>query len=401
MLLRVAAALTFALKLFSLYFIIVALFALKKRTPGEHAAAKTRFACLIPARNEEAVIAALVESLHAQNYPAALFDVYVIPNNCTDRTEELARASGAKILRCFEAVRCKGDALHEAVQALLPRGYDAFCVFDADNVIHPDFLARMNDAITAGARVVKGRITAKNPEQSGVSGCYAVYHTIFNHLFNQARENLRLSARLVGTGFAVHRSLLQQLGGWNTETMTEDAEFAAQCALIGERVWYAPQAVTYDEAPATFALSLRQRLRWCAGIMENARRSALPLMRELGTVTAPLALDELLLLLAPYAQILGIVLFPLTLLCALKLGISPLLPGAGAAASFLCLFLTAAFIMKREHFPCLRTALLFPLFMLSWLPLQIAALFCRQKSWQVIPHTGAAAGRAQRAVLSR
>ena len=152
MLLRVTAALTFALKLFSLYFIIVALFALKKRTPGEHAAAKTRFACLIPARNEEAVIAALVESLHAQNYPAALFDVYVIPNNCTDRTEELARASGAKILRCFEAVRCKGDALHEAVQALLPRGYDAFCVFDADNVVHPDFLARMNDAITAGAR---------------------------------------------------------------------------------------------------------------------------------------------------------------------------------------------------------------------------------------------------------
>ena len=162
--------LTLLLKAASLWFLIVALFALRRPKPFEVCAPRTRFACLIAARNEEAVIGALVESLRAQAYPDELYDIFVIPNNCTDNTEAVALTAGAKILRCFEPVHCKGDALHEAVAWLLPRGYDAFCIFDADNVADEHFLARMNDAFCAGARVCKGAMRVKNPYDSWLSG---------------------------------------------------------------------------------------------------------------------------------------------------------------------------------------------------------------------------------------
>ena len=152
-----------ALKLVSLYFLIVALFALKKPKPIARVKPKTKFACVIAARNEERVIGQLVESLLAQSYPRELFDIYVLPNNCTDHTALAAIRAGANVLMPRGEIRCKGDALHEAFETLLQRGYDAFCVFDADNFVEENFLSRMNDAFCAGAKAAKGAMRVKNP----------------------------------------------------------------------------------------------------------------------------------------------------------------------------------------------------------------------------------------------
>ena len=100
-----------ALKLVSAYFLIVALFALKKPKPIPRANPKTRFACVIAARNEERVIGELVQSLLRQNYPKTLFDIYVMPNNCTDHTALAAIRAGAQVLRPEGEIRCKGDAV--------------------------------------------------------------------------------------------------------------------------------------------------------------------------------------------------------------------------------------------------------------------------------------------------
>ena len=263
-----------ALKLVSAYFLIVALFALKKPKPIPRANPKTRFACVIAARNEERVIGELVQSLLRQNYPKTLFDIYVMPNNCTDHTALAAIRTGAAILKPRGEVRCKGDALHEAFETLLRKDYDAFCVFDADNVVDADFLSRMNDAFLAGAKVTKGAMRVKNPQDSPLCGCYGLYFTCFDFFFSRARMNCGLSSKLVGTGFAVHRSVLEQSGGWNSATIAEDAEFAAYLAETGTRVWFVPEAVTYDEAPASVRVSLRQRRRWSSGIMDVAQARA-------------------------------------------------------------------------------------------------------------------------------
>ena len=87
-----SAAVSLLLKVFSVWFFVTALLFWKRPVAYKRSAPKTRFACLIPARNEEAVIGALVKSLKEQNYPADLCEIYVIPNNCTDGTAEAAAA---------------------------------------------------------------------------------------------------------------------------------------------------------------------------------------------------------------------------------------------------------------------------------------------------------------------
>ncbi len=395
--------LTLLLKAASLWFLAVALFALKKPRPYAHCAPRTRFACLVAARNEEAVIGALVESLREQDYPNALYDIFVIPNNCTDNTEAAALTAGAKIFRCFEPIRCKGDALHEVVAWLLPRGYDAFCVFDADNVADAQFLARMNDAFCAGAQVCKGAMRVKNPYDSWLSGCYGLYFTLFDTFFSRARMSCGLSSKLVGTGFAVHRAVLERFGGWNTSTIAEDAEFAALCAANGVRVCFVPNALTYDEAPNDFAVSLRQRRRWCSGIMDAAVKMDAALAAALRG-SAPLrALDSLLIVNAPFLQALMLLPLTLTLISALMGGTLPSLVLRGAlslAASTLGLMAFAALLAVLGGYRdrrIVRTIMGFPLFMAAWLPIQIVSLVSRTRSWQPIVHSRALSVESARA----
>ena len=395
--------LTLLLKVASLWFLAVALFALKKPRPYARCAPRTRFACLVAARNEEAVIGALVESLREQDYPNALYDIFVIPNNCTDNTEAAALTAGAKIFRCFEPIRCKGDALHEAVAWLLPRGYDAFCVFDADNVADAQFLARMNDAFCAGAQVCKGAMRVKNPYDSWLSGCYGLYFTLFDTFFSRARMSCGLSSKLVGTGFAVHRAVLERFGGWNTSTIAEDAEFAALCAANGVRVCFVPNALTYDEAPNDFAVSLRQRRRWCSGIMDAAVKMDAALAAALRG-SAPLrALDSLLIVNAPFLQALMLLPLTLTLISALMGGTLPSLVLSGAlslAASTLGLMAFAALLAVLGGYRdrrIVRTIMGFPLFMAAWLPIQIVSLVSRTRSWQPIVHSRALSVESARA----
>ena len=90
--------LSLVLKVFTVYFVVVALFLLKKRVRPRREKPRTRFAVVVAARNEEAVIGGLVKSVLAQDYPPELRDVYVVPNNCTDGTEAAALSAGARII---------------------------------------------------------------------------------------------------------------------------------------------------------------------------------------------------------------------------------------------------------------------------------------------------------------
>lgn len=399
-LLGVAFFMGIALKLISLYFGSIACFAVKKEEKYPPAKRLRKIAVLAACRNEEAVIGRLVESLKVQDYPKGYYEIYAVPNNCTDHTEEAARQSGARIIQCKGEVSDKGGALHQAVDALLQEDYEAFCVFDADNVVAPDFLTRINEAFDAGANIVKGRQAAKNPYGSWVSGCYGIYFELFHTFFNHPRAVCGLSAKLVGTGFAVHRSILEALGGWNTSTIAEDAEFSSQCAELGERVWWAGDAVTYDEQPLSFRVSLTQRRRWCSGIMQVAR---LRLPALLGSFLAGhggnrgmLLFDFIMFLLAPFAQAASLV--PMGLMFIGK-GIeggwdAALLYAAGVLLLYALgmMALAAALVWlrngRRMDWRMGKAVVLFPFFMASWIPLQVASLCWDTKKWEEIRHTG-------------
>lgn len=377
--------------LFGLYFAALAVGLLRRPAPVPPTERRLRFAVLVPARNEEACIGGIVESIRRQDYPPELVDVYVIPNNCTDRTADAARAAGAQILSVSSAVRSKGQALHEAFDYLLrEERHDAYCVFDADNEADPAFLQEMNAALVGGARAAKSRILAKNPHESWVCACYDVYFCNANRFLNQARAGLSLSARLIGTGFAVRRDLMEELGGWNTHTLTEDAEFFALLSARGEPIAFVPGAVTYDEEPLTFRESLTQRRRWMSGVMEVGRLSSRPLLRAIRSGPGRRrALDAWLQLTFTRLQawllpvfLLQVLAAPADTLSALPLGILQFYAG-GFFMGLISLLLEGRLTRRTA-----AALLCYPLFLFSFFPLQTLSLLRPNRAWKPIRHTG-------------
>ena len=373
------------------YSTLLSVFSLFRQRPFPKSEKQLRFAVLVPARNEERCIAGIVESIHQQDYPKELVDIYVIPNHCTDNTAGAALAAGAQIIQVSSAVQSKGHALQEAFSQLLTTGsHDAFCVFDADNEPDPRFLSEMNNALSSGARAAKSRIFAKNPQESWVCACYDIFFCNANHFLNRARRRLGLSARLIGTGFAVRRDLMEELGGWNTTTLTEDAEFYAMLSAQGEKIAFVPGAITYDEEPISFHQSLIQRRRWVSGIMGVGRMSAPDLLRGVKSgKNKALAFDAL----AQFSfTLIQAWIIPAFLLQAWSDPASAWTGLPTAAVSFyMGAFFTGGMALLLEDRLTQHTGkalFLYPLFVFSFLPLQTISLFRPIKVWHPIHHTG-------------
>ena len=378
------------MSLYGIYFGAISLCAFLKRQKYPDSQKQLRFAVLIAARNEERCITGIVESILQQDYPPELVDVYVIPNNCTDDTAGAALSAGAQILTVSSAVRNKGQALHEAfAQLLKAETHDAYCVFDADNEAHPTFLSEINRALTT-ARVAKSRILAKNPHESWVCACYETYFCNANLFLNAARHKLGLSARLIGTGFAVRRDFMEELGGWNTKTLTEDAEFYATLSTRGEKIAFAPGAITYDEEPLTFRESIIQRRRWMSGVMQVGWQNTGRFLRAVAAGPGRLfALDSLMQFSFSCIQALILPLF-LLWTCSAPVAALSDLPGI-VIKFYLSTFFIGAVSLLTERRMTRHTAtalLLYPVFIFSFLPLQTLSLFCPNKTWTPIHHTG-------------
>ena len=384
----VLSVLMVLLNLFSVYLAVMFLFAFKRRKVYAKAAPDTRFAVIIPARNEARVVGNLIAALRAQNYPAEKIDIFVAVNNTTDDTEAVAIAAGAEVIRCEGRITCKGDVLHQAFEVLEGRGYDAYAIFDADNIPDREFMQRMNDALAAGERVCKGRLKCGNYADSWVSGGYGLYHALMELTYSRPHSAAGFSSNLVGTAFVAHREVIEAMGGWNTESICEDTEFAAQATRLGYRVAFVYDALSYDEQVADFGVSLRQRHRWCYGMIQCARL----MTRSMFSRACPkrgMARDFGMLFIishtAPLGGILGFISMFFQprwmLVCC----------GAGLVLACVGMMLLAVFLCWYGGYPIRRmlpVILGFPIFMGSWIPLQILALFVPVRSWAEIKHKG-------------
>jgi len=167
---------------YSFYYIIsgvIGLLLRKKVKKFKKAKKNNHFAIIIPARNEEVVIGNLIDSLKKQNYPEDKYDIYVAINNTTDDTKKVSKKHGAKVLDCELPVKAKADVLVYAFDKLKSKKeIDAYVIFDADNVVHPDFLMEMNKVLENGYRVAQGFRDAKNPSDSWISGSYTIFYYI-------------------------------------------------------------------------------------------------------------------------------------------------------------------------------------------------------------------------------
>ncbi len=246
----------------------------RKFTPSAKEDKQYLFGVVICARNEESVIGDLIDSLRSQDYPEDLFDVIVVADNCTDCTADVARQHGALVYERFDTEHVgKGFALAWVFERLLKedaRPYEAFTVFDADNVVDPMYLAHVNRALCSGADATQCYRETKNPFDSVISGCYAIYWYMLTRFYHEARSNRGLPCSIGGTGFAFKRHTIEP-DGWPTETLTEDSEFASRLILKGQHIEFVREAITYDEQPTSWRVSVVQRLRWMCGITQESK----------------------------------------------------------------------------------------------------------------------------------
>ncbi len=382
---------------YGLYFMITGIFGFKninKKVVKNHKP-KHKFAVLVASRNEEGVIENLVKSLLKQDYPKELFEVYVIPNNCTDDTEKIAKNAGATILKCTIPTKSKGEVLKFAFDKLANKKIDAYVMFDADNVVHPEFLSRMNDALCEGHKVAQGFRDSKNPSDNWISGSYSIFYWIQNFFFNKARMQMGGSSSINGTGFMIKKEVIDEYG-FNTVTLTEDVEFTAQCALNGIKIVFVEDAITYDEQPTEFKASWKQRKRWSMGNIQCFRTYKKSLLRTYSKTGFLPCLDMLLTFMAPYMQILSalltIVLFVFRIVNVQLYDIFAYMYSYGIlffAVAYLANIIINIFVIKYNNKSAkenLSGILLFTFFILTWIPITLICLFKKNLSWEPIKH---------------
>ena len=138
---------------YTLYYFVLALFGLIKKEDKVTVQPQHTFAAVICAHNEEAVVGQLIDNLKCLNYPRDMYDIYVVADNCTDHTADVCKEHGAIVaVRTNREDVGKGFAMDWMFERLLQqeKQYDAFVVFDADNLVHPEFLREMNNHLCKG-----------------------------------------------------------------------------------------------------------------------------------------------------------------------------------------------------------------------------------------------------------
>ena len=376
-----------------LYFVVMAIGIFKKKKEKVLVDKKNNFAVIIAARNEEAVIANLIKSLKKQNYPKEHYEIYVIVNNCTDNTEEEARKAGAKVIVCTEKVKSKGEVLKFTFNKLKKeKDIDAYVIFDADNLVHRDFLSKMNDSLNMGYSVVQGFRDTKNVSDNWLSCSYAIMYYIQNLFLNKSRYNVGKSSFLNGTGFMVKKEVIDKYG-FDPITLTEDIEFTAMCAVNGEKIAFASKAITYDEQVVNFKDSLKQRKRWSLGAMQCLRNYGTTLIKKGIKEKRLECFDIVLFYFSVILQVITTLIsfiYLIFMLCNFLNDTTTLITALTLSLITFILGVTfRAIIMKKlgkgikEN---IGGILLFDLFLLTWVPINFICLFIKDASWDQIKH---------------
>lgn len=362
-----------------------------------------KYAVLISARNEHAVIAQLIDSIGAQTYPSELVNTFVLADNCDDDTAEIAARHGATVYERFNTEKVgKGYALEyllERIHEDYPAdAFDAFIVFDADNVIDPNYITEINKTFCDGYKIITSYRNSKNYGDNWISSGYALWFLRESKYLNNSRMLLNTSCAVSGTGFLFSREILEKNHGWHFHLLTEDIEFTINSVVNGEKIGYCKDAMLYDEQPTKFSQSWNQRMRWAKGYLQVFARYGGSLIKGLFTGKSFACFDMVMTIMP------AIVLTVVTILLNIPpLFLAPIITKRivfEALSPILVMLLwcygtmfvigiiTVISEWKKIHTTSIRKILFlftFPLFMMTYIPISFVALF-KKVEWKHIEH---------------
>ncbi len=368
-----------------------------------------RYAFFIAAHNEESVIANLVKSIKDQDYPAELIDTFVVADACTDNTAEEARRAGAIVYERNDLAR-KGkswvlDYGFERIMDEHPGKYEAFFVFDADNLLSKNYVTEMNKVFDQGYLVSTSYRNSKNFDSSWVSSAYATWFLREAKFLNNSRMLCGTGCAISGSGWMVSARIVQGMHGWDFHTLTEDIQFSTFCAANGIRIAYSP-AEFYDEQPIDFKSSWTQRLRWTKGFYQVFFSYVGDLFRSVGKkrfgsydMLMTIAPGNILTLISAFVNSVYLIIGSLShgfLATQAELSMcvgSLVMTFASMYVTFFVLAVITT-ISERKRIICrknrrwriITNLFTFPLFMMTYIPINVVALF-KKVEWVPTKHT--------------
>ena len=385
-------------------FIYIVIPFIKKERPAP-SGGRNRVAVLISARNEATVIKNLLDSIKAQTYPAELIDVYVVADNCTDSTAEIAKSCGVNVYKRFDDINIgKGYALDFLIRRIREKKgenyYDSYLVLDADNVLDTRYIEEMNNTFCDGYEILTSYRNSKNYGDNWITAGYGLWFLRETKYLNYPRHLLGASCAISGTGFMFGKRVAKELGGWGYYLLTEDIEFTVDHVISGYKIGLARKAILFDEQPSTFSQSVRQRMRWAKGyfqVMCHYGKRLLGAVTEKGSYSClDMALNIMPAMVLSFAMV---VINVTALITGLLVG-EPVMPvlvsaGEGVRSMYMTLLIIGGITTITEWKNIYASPLkkifytfTFPLFMMTYVPITIAALF-KNVEWKPIVHTEA------------
>ena len=226
---------------------------------------------MIPAHNESIVITHTLEALLRSNYPAEKLEILVINDGSTDDTaqqvEAVARRDGR--VRLFNvpaefAARGKSAALNRGLSECR---HGIIGIFDADNLPEPDSILHLARQLVADSSLgaVIGKFRCVNKNKNLLTRFINLESLAFQWIIQAGRWSMLRMSTLPGTNYLIRRSLLEELGGWDEQALTEDAEMSIRIYQAGHLIKFVPYAVTWEQEPETLRVWFKQRTRWARG----------------------------------------------------------------------------------------------------------------------------------------
>lgn len=386
--------------LYQVIYVLTPIFKKNKSVPAE--TVMHRYGVLISARNEASVIAQLINNIHEQNYPTDLVTVFVVADNCSDCTAEIARDAGAVVYERFNKKQVgKGYALDFLLTRIsedYPRqAFDGFFVFDADNLLDESYITEMNKTFSQGHRIITSYRNSKNYDDNWISAGYSLWFLRESKFLNHSRMLLGTSCAVSGTGFLVHRDVIEKNGGWKFFLLTEDIEFSIHSVMNGERIAYCKNAILYDEQPTQFSQAWAQRLRWAKGFLQVFQKYGASLGKSIFTRRSFACYDMMMTILpALYLTMIGVASNIIAAFVGLLAGydVSDIVRSLlmtcvnGYTLLFVVGSITVISEWKQIHcsaFNKIAYLFTFPFFLFTYIPIGLAALFKRVE-WKPIFH---------------
>lgn len=373
-----------------------------KKRNGNH-----NFCFLVPARYESRVIEDLLKSIEKQTVKVDMKDVYVIVESKEDETVNICSRYGASVvIRKHLELQRKGYALDEAVKYILKKkkDYDAYFIFDADNILDKDYLKNMIPIFDMGYDLASGYRNCKNGNKSVIAACSALTFSLVNTVFNEKKNKATKNITFSGTGFYIRGELIKKWKGYPFHSLTEDYELSSYATLNNLTTYYNVKSVFYDEQPLKFKDTINQRIRWIRGYFDVRKMYNRKIFKSLDkdNFNNGSKIDESIGIVPFILMVLGLVIWFLALvffivynlflgnkvwqLYLLEFGIFMLIVYVAMLVMTIVILIMEGKKLDLTLNSRLKAVFINPIFMISYVPCAIRALTLKEVKWTRVEH---------------